>query len=1461
MNSEPIDNFNISDTSSSPLLQTPNSTSSTSHNPNSPNHHSYNRTFISHNIQGGSHRKIRQFIRIMKKEEAVVGCVQESWEKHTDSLQMCRATSEFILLSNPSQTNFRGSGTLILIKKEWCISIIHSKIFAHGYTQAVIIATTDNTLWVIINVYVPPNTNDTATHNLHLALYSIFDWLGPLASIQHRIIILGDFNYVRDGTIDRSNSVLKEKDAEFYATIEELQLFDVFRVCNPTLRAYTRKIAGHKTETRIDYILSRDLHWTTSTIKDTALYASAHRYITATTTSEKKITETRTIPPLRRWNFSNQRRIETYQKQIESINLGSSPENLIRSITKIANDTFRIAKPTPYSAITSEDIKDLENRLENAIGHQHQDHKEISRLHQLLNRARTKAIRLFMENKTLNAAYDRSNKLLFNLFNWRKPIQYIWHIIDKSGNPLSDPNSLINTVQIEFDEYFRSFDTPNTTAPLIPGVDKSLKNIPILHPIALDDVIRIIKQAKKKTPGYDKITDDMFFHAGPKVHNLITSIINDAISLSTFDRSLKLVQILPLPKVNNPRAVKDYRPIGLLPTLLKYITSAINKQLVSFLDAHNIISPEQQAFLPNRSTVQHGRLTKNIIEDARRNGHTLWILSVDKENAYGSVSHKKMIESLEILGFHKHFIDTIKALYTDFEAQVITAYGITPKFVLKGGTIQGDPLSCLLFNICNSEPLIRTLTDAGGYRSPTMGLTRTVAITSYVDDDDIYASNLLDLRCQFSLYQNILDWMESKLKNSKCKLTLICPKKLREKLMNRSFIINGEPIEILKANDETKALGFPISASRSPKAFRSEIKEATKNNLNRILHIKMPSSTFNIILNAKIHAKIIYRSPVNPYTNSFLKQLETLQTAAIKKVYYLPANLSPTIIYLSKRRGGLGFPSIIRRDEISFTMHYLNSLNSTNIKVRNSTRDRIRDEFPKIDPMNINPNISDAHRFLFIINKFGLTVHHKPDNSKKSIIPINIWDSSIRFNFGPITPFILKAQIISPLQLLRNDKIIPKAILDQSIRLETTKEQYAQFTKAIINSDKSWTTEFGKLLDMQQAIENSSHWKQIIESEINLATPLTAWTESSFSPDSKNNNKPAAAFSFTIYDNEKIVKSMQHRIPGQQTIHRAEQTAVLFILLSISNTTSITIYTDSKHTIDTLNRSKHTNENSINSVNFDLTYWILQKLKERHNVATTTWKKVKSHSKLPKNDREHLLANEARNLNHTLNFEFSIIPSDTIFITDTQTPIFDIKSLITNRQDNILFTVLKASPKAWWFHIPNIDWNISTEASQDRWLDRKRFFTAQARSGSLRVATLLFSWNTYAKTYAASPFCPTCNLPQTIQHIPICSADTFQPIIEKYTKKINKKIREPITITIIPDIEINNPNRSKSTIYIGHYGAIHSETINILIRRKANPNLALKLLRKLVDDTIELTFNEWKNACYLSHQRHTHTSQ
>ena len=60
-----------------------------------------------------------------------------------------------------------------------------------------------------------------------------------------------------------------------------------------------------------------------------------------------------------------------------------------------------------------------------------------------------------------------------------------------------------------------------------------------------------------------------------------------------FPDSLKVAKIIPLFKKGNIYSITNYRPISLLPTLLKVFERVIFYQLYTYLDHNNILSEQQ----------------------------------------------------------------------------------------------------------------------------------------------------------------------------------------------------------------------------------------------------------------------------------------------------------------------------------------------------------------------------------------------------------------------------------------------------------------------------------------------------------------------------------------------------------------------------------------------------------------------------------------------------------------------------------------------------------------------------------------------------------------------------------------------------------------------------------------------------------------------------------------------------
>jgi len=123
------------------------------------------------------------------------------------------------------------------------------------------------------------------------------------------------------------------------------------------------------------------------------------------------------------------------------------------------------------------------------------------------------------------------------------------------------------------------------------------------------DVLQSILSFKSNATGLDEINPKFLKLILTKILSVISHILNCSITTSTLPKSWKIAKILPIPKSGT-----EYRPIAILPFLSKVLERLIANQIVSFMDAHNILSEKQSGFRKNRScTTPVLKITEDII--------------------------------------------------------------------------------------------------------------------------------------------------------------------------------------------------------------------------------------------------------------------------------------------------------------------------------------------------------------------------------------------------------------------------------------------------------------------------------------------------------------------------------------------------------------------------------------------------------------------------------------------------------------------------------------------------------------------------------------------------------------------------------------------------------------------------------------------------------------------------------
>ena len=75
---------------------------------------------------------------------------------------------------------------------------------------------------------------------------------------------------------------------------------------------------------------------------------------------------------------------------------------------------------------------------------------------------------------------------------------------------------------------------------------------------------------------------------------LVTTLLNMSMEKSTFPDALKKAQVVPIHKKNSILEKGNYRPVSVLPTILKLFEDAINSQLTEHFNS--IFNPFLAAF-------------------------------------------------------------------------------------------------------------------------------------------------------------------------------------------------------------------------------------------------------------------------------------------------------------------------------------------------------------------------------------------------------------------------------------------------------------------------------------------------------------------------------------------------------------------------------------------------------------------------------------------------------------------------------------------------------------------------------------------------------------------------------------------------------------------------------------------------------------------------------------------------
>jgi hypothetical protein len=161
---------------------------------------------------------------------------------------------------------------------------------------------------------------------------------------------------------------------------------------------------------------------------------------------------------------------------------------------------------------------------------------------------------------------------------------------------------------------------------------------------------------------------------------------------------------------------------------------------MDYVERNGLLSPQLEGFRRGHSCQRAVAALQMTLEDAIASKRNVFLAYIDFKGAYPSVDHGQLSRTLRALGMPMDFVHMVTDLYKGATTTVLTPYGSTGEIPVERGTLQGDPLSPLLFDLM-LEPFTQWLSRGdNGY--VTKATNMAVTNVDFADDLTLVADSL-----------------------------------------------------------------------------------------------------------------------------------------------------------------------------------------------------------------------------------------------------------------------------------------------------------------------------------------------------------------------------------------------------------------------------------------------------------------------------------------------------------------------------------------------------------------------------------------------------------------------------------------------------------------------------------------------------------------------------------------------
>ncbi|KAK3772626.1 hypothetical protein RRG08_006757 [Elysia crispata] len=216
--------------------------------------------------------------------------------------------------------------------------------------------------------------------------------------------------------------------------------------------------------------------------------------------------------------------------------------------------------------------------------------------------------------------------------------------------------------------------------------------------LELEDALKTLKD--KKSPGPDKITNEMLKHMGAKAKSKLIGLYSNSWKEGIVPQKWREAVMVPIYKKGKERSkTTSYRPISLTSCVGKLMERLINSRLVWHLEKRNILIPKQAGFRHHRSTEDQVAYIAQHIEDGFQDKRHTLAVWVDMEKAFDRAWKDGLRLKLHKSGISGCMYEWISQYLNNRTARAQVNGAHSRQKTLREGVPQGGVLSPTVFLI------------------------------------------------------------------------------------------------------------------------------------------------------------------------------------------------------------------------------------------------------------------------------------------------------------------------------------------------------------------------------------------------------------------------------------------------------------------------------------------------------------------------------------------------------------------------------------------------------------------------------------------------------------------------------------------------------------------------------------------------------------------------------------------